>query len=153
MMNAFERLLADLNEAGVEFVLVGGLAVALCGHIRATEDVDILIHTEGGNVARLLSGLETFGEGVARELRVEDFTLEEGAIRIVEDFPLDVFTQMSGYAYEDLLPYTEQHTVGDATIRHLNIEGLLMLKSDSLRPKDQLDVQALQAIQREQDSG
>lgn len=150
MVNAFERLLADLSEADVEYLLVGGLAVALCGHIRATEDVDILILAEHGNIARLLKCLETFGEGAARELRVEDFTIEEGAIRIVEDFPLDVFTQMSGYAYEDLLPYTEQHTVGDVTIRHLNVEGLLMLKSDSSRPKDQLDVQALQAVQREQ---
>lgn len=150
MMNAFEKLLVDLSEADVEFILVGGLAVALCGYVRATEDVDILVGAEHDNIVRLLECLETFGEGAARELSAADFTLEEGAIRIVEDFPLDVFTQMSGYTYSDLLPRTEEHALGTATIRHLSIDGLLMLKSDSLRPKDQLDVQALEAIRREQ---
>ena len=43
MTSAFERLLADLSEAEVDYILVGGLAVAFCGHVRATEDVDILV--------------------------------------------------------------------------------------------------------------
>ena len=151
MMNAFEKLLADLSQADIEFILVGGLAVALCGYVRATEDVDILIRAERANVERLLECLETFGEGAARELDPEDFALEEGAIRVVEDFPLDIFTQMSGHTFDDLRPYTKQHTIEHTTIRHLSIDGLLMLKSDSQRPKDQLDVHALRAIQREQD--
>ena len=148
-MSTFERLLADLVRADVEFILVGGLAVALAGYVRATEDVDILIRVEGENVKRLLDCLKGFGEGAAAELSADDFVVEEGAIRVVEDFPLDLFTQMSGHAYDDLLPQTSEHEVADVRIRSLDAEGLILLKADSLRPKDQLDVQALKAILHE----
>ncbi len=150
-MSGFGRLLADLSRADVDYILVGGVAVALSGYARATEDVDILVQANPENVIRLLDCLKTFGEGAVRELDVRDFTTEEGAIRVIEDFPLDIFTQMSGRTYEDLLPLTNAHRIGDTTIRHLNAEGLIVLKKDSLRPKDQLDVQALEDIQRQKD--
>lgn len=150
-MNGFEKLLAALGSANIDFILVGGVAVALAGYVRATEDVDILIHADRENIRQLLGRLEGFGEGAARKLNVEDFTVEEGAVRIVEDFPLDIFTQMSGCTYEDLLPLTDEHDVQDATIRHLSAEGLIRLKQDSPRPRDQLDVQALKDVLRRED--
>jgi hypothetical protein len=67
----------------------------LCEYVRATEDVDILVQADRANVERLLECLQGFGKGAAGELDPEDFTLEEGAIRVIEDFPLDIFTQMS----------------------------------------------------------
>jgi len=149
MTSAFERLLADLSEGGIDYILVGGLAVAFCGHVRATEDVDILVRVDNENLARLLEVLAGFGEGAASELQADDFTLEEGAIRVVEEFPLDIFTQMSGYRYEDLESMTTTRRVNDHTIRHLNIEGLITLKEESLRHKDQMDVAALRRIQEE----
>lgn len=152
-MNAFAKLLADLSAADVEFIVVGGVAVALAGYLRATEDIDVLIRTDEKNIRRLLDALEDFGEGHARELSPDDFALEEGAVRIVEDFPLNLFTQMGGRTYEDLLPLTDEHVVGENVVRYLNTEGLILLKKDSLRPKDQLDVQALRDIQRRKQGG
>lgn len=147
-MNGFEKLLADLSAAEVDFILVGGVAVAFAGYARATEDVDILVEASSENVRRLLACLENFGEGHARELDADDFTLEEGAVRVVEGFPLDIFTQMSGHTYADLLSFTDERDLQDTKIRHLNAEGLIRLKKDSLRPKDQLDVQALRDLRR-----
>jgi hypothetical protein len=138
--------LADLSAAQVDFILVGGVAVALAGYARATEDVDLLVEASPENIQRLLAALEDFGEGHARKLTPGDFALEEGAVRVVEDFPLDLFTQMSGYTYADLLPFTDEHDIRATTIRYLDAEGLIRLKKDSLRPKDQLDVQALRAL-------
>jgi hypothetical protein len=153
MTNGFEKLLADLSEAEVDYLLVGGLAVAFCGYVRATEDVDILVRVDDDNLQRLLDVLADFGEGAASALSVDDFTLEEGAIRVVEDFPLDIFTQMSGYCYEDLTSMTETRQVNDHSVDHLDVEGLITLKEESLRPKDQMDVQALRRIQKEQAPG
>lgn len=150
-MNEFEKLLVDLRRTGVEFILVGGMAVALAGYVRATEDVDILIRVDEENVVQLLSCLERFEESVADELHPEDFALEEGAIRVVGDFPLDVFTVMSGNKYGDLLPLTDKHGIEGTTVTYLNAEGLIKLKSESLRAKDQLDVRVLEEILREQD--
>ncbi|QXD14212.1 hypothetical protein GQ464_012220 [Rhodocaloribacter litoris] len=150
-MTAFEKLLVDLSRSDVAYILVGGLAVTLNGYARATEDVDILVQASPLNLQRLLNVLADFGEGHARQLTIDDFTLEEGCIRIIESFPLDIFTLMSGHTYEDLLPYTALHHVQDVPIRYLTAEGLIRLKSGSLRPKDQLDVQALRDIQRRHD--
>jgi len=119
--------------------------------VRATEDVDILVQVDDENLARLLEVLAGFGEGAASGLQADDFTLEEGAIRVVEEFPLDIFTQMSGYRYEDLESMTTTRRVNDHTIRHLNIEGLITLKEESLRDKDQMDVAALRRIQEEEE--
>jgi hypothetical protein len=55
---------------------------------------------------------------------------------------------MSGHTYDDLLSMTATHEVDDVTVRHLSAEGLIRLKAGSFRPKDQLDVAALRAIQR-----
>jgi hypothetical protein len=40
----FEKLLANLARGAVDFAVVGGVAVSLNGFVRATEDVDILVH-------------------------------------------------------------------------------------------------------------
>ena len=39
----FERLLADLVRGGVDYAVVGGVAVSLNGFIRATDDLDVLV--------------------------------------------------------------------------------------------------------------
>jgi len=99
MEPTFEKLLVILAEAGVEFVVVGGVAVTLHGYVRLTEDVDILIEPSSANIQRFLDSLADYGEGFARELSLEDFTDEEGAIRIVEETELsqiEVFTRRSG---------------------------------------------------------
>ena len=86
MDTPYEKLLAKLARAEVKFIIVGGVAVALNGFVRTTEDVDILIEASADNVGRLLDELKEFGEGYARELSPGDFSDSEGAIRIIEDF-------------------------------------------------------------------
>jgi len=145
MDTPYEKLLVNLARAKVNFIVVGGVAVALNGFVRTTEDVDILIEPSADNVNRLLTSLCSFGEGHARELSARDFDETEGAIRIVEDFPLDIFTLMRGYSYRDLIRETEQTEIGGITIVFLNPAGLIRLKQDSTRAKDQIDIAALRA--------
>jgi hypothetical protein len=51
----FERLLVGLVRGGIDFAVVGGVAVSLNGFVRTTEDVDILISEAGENVVKLLA--------------------------------------------------------------------------------------------------
>ena len=74
-MNTFESLLAELSLANVEFLVMGGLAVAVAGFARVTEDVDILIQAAPDNARRLIERLKEFSEGAAGELAPEDFLL------------------------------------------------------------------------------
>ena len=52
MDTPYEKLLAKLARAEIKFIIVGGVAVALNGFVRTTEDVDILIESSSGYVAQ-----------------------------------------------------------------------------------------------------
>ena len=94
----------------------------------------------------MLDELGNFGEGHARELSPADFSDSEGAIRIIEDFPLDVFTIMRSKRYADLVGSTKSTRIDDVDVRYLNAEALISLKSDSQRDQDRIDVSALRSL-------
>lgn len=148
MDTPYEKLLANLARADVRFIIIGGIAVALNGFARTTEDVDIVVDNSRENIERLLRALVDFGEGHARELSVADFGDEEGAIRIIEDFPLDVFTVVQGKHYGDWLNAVKHTRVGDVDLTYLSADALIAIKSNSHREKDQLDISALRAARQ-----
>lgn len=150
MEPSFEKLLARLAESGVRFILVGGLAVALHGYVRLTEDVDILLDSSEENLSRFLACLADFGEGFARELSIADFTDEEGAIRIVEETEhsqLDAFTRMAGLRYADLAADALPHRLASHTFLYASKAALIRLKLASVREKDRIDVSALRRLE------
>jgi hypothetical protein len=142
----FEKLLVDLARSGIDFAVVGGVAASLNGFVRATDDLDILISEVPDNVRRLLNCLSFWGEGWARELKPEEFVPQEGFIRVMEDFDLDIFTRMRGKSLENFRPRLRCLETGGARIAYLAPEDLIFLKQDSRREKDQLDVSALKEI-------
>ena len=146
MENTYVKLLADLTEAGVEYVTVGGLACALNGHVRMTVGVDILVRRTDDNLNVLLAALSKVGEGYAQELCVADFPDEEGAVRVIEEFPVDIFVRMNGETFESLESHIKHKDFSSTQIPYLDIDGLLILKSESLREKDQIDVIALRQL-------
>ncbi|HRT10002.1 MAG TPA: hypothetical protein P5233_16595, partial [Candidatus Paceibacterota bacterium] len=84
-ISRFEKLLVALARATIDYAVVGGVAVILNGYPRVTVDVDILVGDSADNLRKLLDCLSGWGEGWARELRVEDFAPAEGSIRVMED--------------------------------------------------------------------
>jgi len=143
----FEKLLADLAREKVDFAVVGGLAVILNGYPRLTLDADILIQDSSENIRRLLEYLKNWGEGAARELTVEDFvSLEQGSIRVSEDFDLDIFVRMKEKRLDDFrfkLRYFESDGI---RIAYLSPPDLIFLKEGSWREKAQIDVSAMKEI-------
>ena len=149
----FERLLVALARAGVDFAIVGGLAVILNGYPRFTLDVDIVISDKRENVHRLLECLAGWGEGWARELKPEDFAAQEGAVRITEDFDLDVFTRMRGHTIDDFRPRLKYIQIEESRVAYISPEDLIALKKDSWRDKDKMDVAAMTEILKRGNSG
>jgi len=149
----FEKLLAALARAGVDFAIVGGVAVILNGYPRVTLDLDILIADDPENVTRLLGCLVQWGEGWARELKPEDFTSQEGCLRVTEDFDLDIFTRMRGNKLSDFRPRLKWFETAGTRIPCISPEDLISLKKDSWRQKDKLDVAAMTEIIQRRKSG
>ena len=146
MSDTFESLLVDLSRAGVDYLVAGGVAVCLNGFVRATQDLDLLVEASPANLRRLLACLATFGEGFARELSPEDFPMEEGAVRVNEDFTLDLFTLMRNRTFADFAATARRLEIDEIVVRYLAPESLIELKSASAREKDRLDVAALREI-------
>lgn len=152
MEPSFEKLLVLLAEAKVDFILVGGIAVSIQGYVRFTEDVDILVEDSRENKERLLRALANYGEGFARELTADDFTDEEGAIRIIEQVEqcqIDIFTRMNSRKYADVATDADIFGVSGHHIKVASKASLIGWKSKSTREKDRIDAMALARLQED----
>lgn len=145
----FEKRLVVPAEAQVKFIVVGRVAVPMQGYVRLTEDVDLLLEALAHNLQSLLNALGNYGEGFARELSLENFTDEEGAIRIVEEVEscqMDLFTVMAGKHYGDILQNADIFFIRGQAIRFASKAALIGWKGKSVREKDRLDAMALQRL-------
>jgi hypothetical protein len=133
------RVVALLEREGVEYALIGGYALAFQGIVRLTEDVDILVRPTEENARRWVRALSDLPDGAAKELS-GDTTLHEEpyAIRINDEFTVDVMNSASGFTWEALAPFRVR--VDGVTV--LSLEGLLRMKEHG-RLKDRADAEAI----------
>jgi hypothetical protein len=134
------RHVADLLEKeGVQYALIGGYALALQGIVRLTEDIDVLVEPTPENARRWVRALSQLPDGAARELAGDETLHDEPyAIRINDEFTVDVMNSASGLTWNDLAPY---RTRIDG-IQIVSLEGLLRMKEHG-RLKDQADAEAI----------
>lgn len=147
------RVLECLDRHGVEYVVIGGLAVIAHGHTRNTRDVDIIPSPEPANFARLAAALRELNarlSGVdAHLLDIDVFdpkTLASGANFTLETAAggLDVFSEVPGAA-----PFAELHVravpidLGGLVIRVAGLDDLIRMKRAAGRPQDLGDIAAL----------
>ena len=134
---------AHLLEAeNVQYALVGGYALALQGIVRLTEDVDILVEPTAENARRWVRALSKLPDGATKELvGDEQLHTEHYAIRINDEFTVDVMNSASGLTWNDLVPYRKRID----GIQVISLEGLLRMKEHG-RLKDQADAEAIRAI-------
>lgn len=127
-----------LNEAGVDYFLIGGYALAAHGHQRATRDIDILVPPTRDAGERVKQALLVLPDGVAKDIDVAWF--EDGdTIRVADEFVVDVMFNACGETYESLRPFARTVIFDDGTeLKTLDLEGLLRTKQ-TVRGKDEAD--------------
>jgi hypothetical protein len=137
-------------EAGVEYALVGGYAIAAHGINRFSEDIDVLVNPAAQNSRRWILALSRLPDGAARELAKEtDIFADEKryAVRVNDEFTIDVMPSVAGLSWEQLTPHIIEQQVEGETLKLLDLEGLLKTKHGA-RPKDQMDAAVLTATLR-----
>ncbi len=133
------RVAELLEKEGAEYALIGGYALALQGIVRLTEDVDVLVEPSAENARRWVRALAQLPDGAAAELSGDETLHDEPyAIRINDEFTVDVMNSASGLSWRDLLPY-RQRIEG---IQVISLPGLLRMKAGG-RLKDQADAEAI----------
>ncbi len=140
------KLVARLLDAeGARWTLIGGYAIAAHGFVRFSEDVDILVDPSPENAKRWIAALAQLPDGATRELAGrEDLFEKDGpyAIRVNDEFTVDVMPSACGHGWSELEPYAEERIVDGVRIRVLGLEGLLLTK-EGMRDKDKADAAIL----------
>jgi hypothetical protein len=136
-----KRVAVALNAEGARYALIGGYAIAAHGYNRFSEDLDILVDPAPDNTRRWIAALSTLPDGACRELAGQDDLFQregEYAIRINDEFTIDVMPAACGHHYAELAPHIEQRELDGVTVPILGLEGLLLTK-EGMRDKDRAD--------------
>ncbi len=150
-MNALQdvlRVVASLNKEGVNYVVVGGVALNFHGLIRATEDLDLFVHPDAENIARLRQALKS----VWQDPEIDKITAED----LCGDYPAVRYGPPEGTLYLDILTRlgeatafaeieVEDKEIAGIRVRLASPQSLYRMKRDTVRPIDKADAEALRA--------
>jgi len=139
----FKEFLELLNKNQVEYLIVGGYAVAMHGYPRYTGDLDIWINANRETAAKMIKVLDEFGFG-SLGLRQTDFMESGNVIQMgYPPFRIDILTRADGVDFADC--YRNRVIVEhDGVIMPIiNINDLQKNKAATGRPKDLEDLRNL----------
>jgi hypothetical protein len=140
----FADLCSLLNANHVEYLIVGGYAVAFHGAPRFTGDLDIWARPVAANLCRMLETVREFGfpiEGIA-----EDYLQQQRKILQLGRVPVQVhiMSSVSGLDWETAWASKVAGAYGQVPVHFIGREALLANKRASGRMKDLADVEALE---------
>ena len=140
------RILTALERHGVEYVLVGSMAMAAQGIIRATRDIDLFVSADESNVTKLKAALtDVFADPAIESITAADLAGEYPAVQYVPssgDYWIDILARL-GEAFHYAEVEHEIVRVEGMSIRVATPRMLYRMKRDTLRPQDRLDAQIL----------
>ena len=140
------RVLAAFARHGVEYVLVGSMAMAAQGLVRATRAMDVFVSPDEGNVARLKAALrEVFADPAIDEITSADLQGDYPAMQYVppqHDYWIDILARLGEtFQYSDI--ESEVVEVDGVRVRVATPRMLYLMKRDTVRPQDRLDAETL----------
>lgn len=140
------RVIASLNESGVDYVVVGGVAMNLHGFVRATEDLDVFVRPDVGNIERLRQALgHVWTDPDIEKITAEDLCGDYPAVRYGPPegtLYLDILTRLGeATAFADL--EVEEVQVGGVRVRVASPRSLYRMKRNTVRPIDHADARVL----------
>jgi len=140
-----------LNSHGVEYLVVGGHAVAFHGHPRFTGDIDFFVRTTPPNAQRLLAVLNEFGFGSVG-ITERDFT-EPGRVVQLGRPPnqIDILTSISGVDFDSAWQSRIESVMDEQPAMIIGQKELLRNKKAAGRQKDLADVGKLLAVAKRKD--
>jgi predicted nucleotidyltransferase len=162
MRNHIKEILFALSDAGVRYIIGGGVAAVLHGVERVTMDVDIAVDFDTANMEKFACVIRALGiqprvpvpvtalqdPEIVRMMLVEKQALFFSLIHPQDPIRyVDVFLKPE-LSYDSLLPYADSVDVEGRDLKVISAAHLLKLKRliDPPRDKDQLDIRALQQL-------
>jgi hypothetical protein len=136
--------LESLNASGVEYVVVGGIALAFHGIVRYTGDLDVLVHASASNSERLVHALRRFGFG-SLQLAAADFTAPDRVVQL--GYPpgrIDILTSIDGVSWEQVHAGAVAGDYAGVPVRYISRHDLVRNKRATGRAQDVVDAERLE---------
>ena len=141
--NDFKELLELFNKHKVEYLIVGGYALAFHGSPRFTGDIDLFVRPVRENAERILAALDEFGFG-SLDLSEDDFTMPGKVIQLgVPPIRIDIITSISGVPWEKADASKVPGCYGQTPVCFIGPEDFITNKKATGRTKDAADIEAL----------
>lgn len=141
----FEELLKLLEENNVEYMIVGGYAVAFHGYPRFTKDIDIFFKDAKGNVKNLIKALLKFG--FTEQDLPEKLFLEKGNVLQFGIIPvrIDLINEIDGIPFKEAGKNIKRGHYGKVEVNFISRTDLIRNKKASGRPQDKVDAETLES--------
>ena len=140
----FSEFVSLLNAHGVEYLVVGGYALAVHGHPRFTGDLDIWLQRTPVNTERTLSALQAFGFG-SLQISAADLMQPDAVVQL--GFPpgrIDLLTSIDGVSFDTCAARPEVMVVHGLQVPFIGLEDFKANKRASGRLKDLADLESLE---------
>jgi len=159
-MPGYRDVFASLNDAGIRYVVVGGVAVVLQGHARMTVDLDLVIDLAVEPALATLDVLADMGFRPRLPVPAKDFAdpsiragwVSQRNLQVFSFFdPGDALREIDLFAthpvpFEDMVADADHVDLGGLDVPVASIPHLLLLKRAAGRPQDAADVVALTGL-------
>ena len=141
--NDFKELLELFNRHKVEYLIVGGYALAFHGAPRVTGDIDLFVRPTSENAERVLAALDEFGFG-SLNLSKADFTTPGMVVQLgVPPIRIDIITRVSGVSWEKADAGKIPGHYGETPVHFIGREDFIANKRATGRARDAADIEAL----------
>jgi predicted nucleotidyltransferase len=159
-MSQFIPVFRLLNDANVRYVVVGGIAAVLHGHVRATADIDLVIDLEPTEATKAIRALVDggfkplapvdpllFANPIEREGWINNKGMKVFSLHSSTPGPsVDLFVRHP-IPFEDLWSRAVSMDLGGVEVKICSIDDLIALKRSAGRPQDLADIEQLARIQ------
>jgi hypothetical protein len=139
----FRELLALFNAHHVEYLIIGGYALALHGAPRFTGDLDIFVPPEAANAQRILAALAAFGFASVG-LTPSDFERPDQVVQLgVPPVRIDLITSITGVSGDEAWTGRVIGRYGDIPVSYIGRAQFVANKRATGRTKDVADLEVL----------
>ena len=138
----FKEFAELLNAHGVEYLVVGGYALAAHGHPRYTGDIDFWLKPEHDNLARLLTALNAFGFG-SLGLTADDFVADTVVQLGQPPRRIDLLVNIDGVEFSGCWQRRETVELSGVRLHVIGVDDFKANKRATGRLKDLADLESL----------
>lgn len=157
---SFEAIAAALRDAGVRYLVAGGLAVNAHGYVRFTKDVDFVIQLVPDNIRRAFAALATLGYQPLVPIRADQFAdaaqrerwIAEKGMQVLQfwsdahrETPVDMFVR-EPFVFDEEYQRALVKPLGSISVRFVSIPALIRMKEEAGRSQDRIDIDQLRMM-------